>query len=217
MSTAFGAPCPKCQKAPLLRFTTDGNGRHKETLIEGCEHIAAAAAAALAKERRKLRLCRDCGVSIADRVWQASLCEPCSAASHLRREAESRERTRELRRERDRERAKRRYYSDPEREREEAREYRAQNKERLRQEWKKKRLRNAPVYQRKKEKDAEYRRKNRKRLNARARARYWANRDRILAERAEEKAFKQRQAEARERLAAQTAPPEKRSSERRAA
>jgi hypothetical protein len=96
MSTGYGAPCPKCDKAPLLRFTTDGNGHHKETVIDGCECDTRRL---LVAERKRKRLCRDCGTSIAHRKTQARLCEACYEESQRRVAREC---------------AKRRYHADPE-------------------------------------------------------------------------------------------------------
>lgn len=72
MSTAYGLPCEACGRAPLLRFTTDGNGRHQEVVIERC-------ACSVNEERQRLRVCRVCEASIADLRITAVYCGPVCA------------------------------------------------------------------------------------------------------------------------------------------
>lgn len=93
MRLVYGAPCPTCDVAPLLRLDTR-DGRLVETLERGCRHV-----------RFKMRVCRDCPASIAHRAYQASLCEPCVERAEREARVRSQDRNRESIRARGRVRA----------------------------------------------------------------------------------------------------------------
>lgn len=136
MSTAYGQPCPKCDRAPLLRFGTV-NGRLVEEVVQSCPC-----------ERRRRRICRDCPASIAHRSYQALLCERCAEKSRAAMWTAGRARRLDSIRERDAKRARAKRAEDREAYRQKRRERYYRERERLLAQRKAGRRWNNPAYQR---------------------------------------------------------------------
>lgn len=157
MSTGYGSPCAKCQKAPLLRFTTDGNGRHREEVIQACPC-----------ERKKRGLCALCPKPVYGRVGRTAYCADCRAEKSRQQSLAWRHRNRERVREAQRKAKAAKYQADKQAGRDAHRERYAKNRERILALAKAKRRWSHPSYvkglEARRKQKAIWRKKNREKL-----------------------------------------------------
>lgn len=207
MSTGRGDPCLKCGKAPLYRFATDMMGRLVEEVLQKCDCAEREAArVALAKERRRLRLCRDCAVSIADLDCRAALCPTCREASNENRYARYRASKPDEIRKRERVYKRKAYRKNKAKGRKRRMDAYYRNHEAEKAKLRARAKASHPQYKERLEQKRELYRRNAEREKARARERYAAKRDEIRAyqneSRALQREIKRRAAEREQRLAA---------------